>query len=908
MKKQILLLFLLLLEITSLHATHNRAGEITYEYISGYTYKIIVTTYTYSQSSAYRCSHDIDFGDGKTESVQRINGPLGSYCGNIGTFDTKIPAGENLGNNVQKNVYQTIHTYPGSGNYIISLNDPDRNHGVCNIDDFTPFYIRTELIINPFLGPNSSPKLLNPPIDDACVGECFEHNPGAYDADGDSLAYSLVASYADGLPIANYRLPPNLNLTNIDAVKGDVVWCVPPFECEYNIAILIKEYRRLPGSSERHYIGSILRDMQIDVHSGCNNDPPQIKPINDTCVVAGANINIGVKATDINNNLITLTAAGGVFQKTPKATFITSSPLPGLTTGVFNWNPICDNIQLLPYLVTFKAIDSHPTNPLADFESMQIRVVAPAPTTLTATASGASIILNWNHTTCNSTAGANPLINYLVYRKKVCSPWKHDVCETGVPSYTGYSLIGKTSATVTTFTDNENGAGLTNGIDYSYIVAAEYLDGAQSYATENVCEKLKRDVPIITNVSVKSTGAAGSIWIHWIPPIADSENLDTLASPPTYEIRVMQAGGFSVATNAFSAIASYTYTAFWQMKDTGFVSTNINTQTMPFTYRLDFYANGVLVGSSNTASSVHLTSSPTDNQVDLSWKAAVSWTNYKYFIYRETFAGSDIFDLIDSTTSPAFSDVGLVNGRAYCYKIKTEGAFSDTAIIAPLYNYSQVKCEIPVDIIPPCQPDIVGIDNDCDAVLNTISWRNPDNYCSDDVMTYKVYFSPTNAGDLALVKTITNEFDTVFTHSYLYENSIPSVAGCYAVAAVDSTGNESPILTKQCVDNCPIYELPNVFTPNGDKQNDLFTPLATYRYIKDIDIKIYNRWGTLMFETTNRDILWDGSNMANNKPCTDGVYFYICTVNEIRLAGITSKGKKGFIQLFNNTAAETKAK
>ncbi|MBK7181821.1 MAG: gliding motility-associated C-terminal domain-containing protein [Bacteroidetes bacterium] len=119
---------------------------------------------------------------------------------------------------------------------------------------------------------------------------------------------------------------------------------------------------------------------------------------------------------------------------------------------------------------------------------------------------------------------------------------------------------------------------------------------------------------------------------------------------------------------------------------------------------------------------------------------------------------------------------------------------------------------------------------------------------------------------------------------------------CYVVTAVDSFANESVIVTKICVDNCPIYELPNVFTPNGDNINDLFIPLP-YKFVKDIDIKIYDRWGLLMFETTDPGIFWNGTSKDTKLPCSDGVYYYVCTVNEIRLEGIVPRTLKGFIQL-----------
>ena len=896
MKKILLLIIVLLARLNSLFATHNRAGEITYQFISGRTYKIIVTTYTNTDpatTQADRCELVVYFGDGDSATAPRVNGTSYLLCG------APLTDGEMIAVYTKKNIYETTHTYPGDGNYTITMEDPNRNEGICNIPNSVDqsFFLRSELVINPWLGSNSSPTLLNPPIDKACVGECFFHNPGAYDVNNDSLYYSLTTCYANGYPILGYTLPPNMSANDIDPLKGDLVWCTPPMICQYNVAILIKEYRRSPFDNRRYYIGSILRDMQIDV-ANCNNTPPQIKNINDTCIAAGTNLHFNVKATDAEANLITLSATGGPFQLNPAATF-TSIATISPVIGQFNWDPSCAEVKLLPYLVTFKATDSNP-NPLVDFKSVFIRVVAPAPTGLAATPNGASIILHWNTVSCNDTMGSNPLIGYKIYRKTMCNNWTPGPCETGVPAYTGYTLIGSTGPSYTTFTDNNNGNGLINGVDYSYMVVAYYADGSESYASTNVCAHLVRDVPIITNVSVISTGTNDSIWIKWVKPLGTATNLDTVANPPPYEYRLMQAQGFNPTGAAFTQVAHYTQPTFYQLTDSSFISTGLNTQDTAYTYRVDFYSNGLFKGSTNTASSVYLKTTAGDKKVNLSWQQFVPWTNYRYDIYRAIPTGSSNFVKIDTSITTSYIDSGLVNGLNYCYKIVSVGQYSDTSLPRPLYNRSEIKCEKPVDLVPPCQPAFT-VTNDCDLIQNVLSWTNPNTYCSTDAMQYNIYFAPTIDGALQLIYNSTDLTTTTYIHHYLFDG-VPSVAGCYAVTAVDSVGNESPVVTKTCVDNCPVYNLPNVFTPNGDGKNDLFTALP-YRFIKDINIKIYDRWGLLMFETSNPDIIWDGKDSSSKRLCADGVYFYICRVNEIHVDGIKPHILKGYIQLIQDKSS-----
>jgi gliding motility-associated-like protein len=65
--------------------------------------------------------------------------------------------------------------------------------------------------------------------------------------------------------------------------------------------------------------------------------------------------------------------------------------------------------------------------------------------------------------------------------------------------------------------------------------------------------------------------------------------------------------------------------------------------------------------------------------------------------------------------------------------------------------------------------------------------------------------------------------------------------------------------------------LPNTFTPNHDGINDIFTGIGTD--ITYFNMQIFNRWGEMIFETSDMSSGWDGSYEGDIVP--DGVYFYI---------------------------------
>jgi gliding motility-associated-like protein len=237
-------------------------------------------------------------------------------------------------------------------------------------------------------------------------------------------------------------------------------------------------------------------------------------------------------------------------------------------------------------------------------------------------------------------------------------------------------------------------------------------------------------------------------------------------------------------------------------------------------------------------------------------------------------------------------DSGLVNGTNYCYKIKGLGLYSAPGFPEPLVNWSQVQCGTPYDNLAPCPPSL-WVNLNCELVQNELTWTNPNSSCTDDVAGYHVYYSPVQGGDFTLIATINLPDDTSFIHT-----NLESVAGCYVVTAFDGNNNESIYSNMVCqdIDSCPTYQLPNVFTPNGDGSNDLFHPFP-FTSVERIDIQIFNRWGKLIFETEDPQVLWDGKNANSKQDAPDGVYYYICDVYEKRLKGLTKRTLSGVVHL-----------
>ena len=302
-KFRVLVFLLSLWSIHDLSATHNRAGEITIRQIGDLTIEVTVTTYTKTSSTqADRDSVRVYWGDGSFEFVFRTNGE-----------------GTPLDNNRKLNYYVATHTYPGRATYTISMMDPNRNGGILNVNppnsEGVPFYIEaTYTFLNPqFQGYNNTATLLQPPIDFACVGKRYIHNPNAFDVDGDSLAFEFIVPLQDsGVNVPNYIWPQQIepgldNIMTLDPITGDIVWVSPQIAGEYNIAFLVKEYR---GGA---LISSFIRDMQILVLM-CENNPPEISAIEEICLVAGESLSILIDISDPDiGQLVKVSASGGPF-------------------------------------------------------------------------------------------------------------------------------------------------------------------------------------------------------------------------------------------------------------------------------------------------------------------------------------------------------------------------------------------------------------------------------------------------------------------------------------------------------------------------------------------------------------------------------------------------------------------
>ena len=87
-----------------------------------------------------------------------------------------------------------------------------------------------------------------------------------------------------------------------------------------------------------------------------------------------------------------------------------------------------------------------------------------------------------------------------------------------------------------------------------------------------------------------------------------------------------------------------------------------------------------------------------------------------------------------------------------------------------------------------------------------------------------------------------------------------------------STAPDYPHTENTNICACEIY-VPNVFSPNGDTKNDVFKAIpGTSCSLAQFTLKVFDRFGALVFESSSTDEGWDGSFKGQKAPQATYVY------------------------------------
>ncbi len=111
----------------------------------------------------------------------------------------------------------------------------------------------------------------------------------------------------------------------------------------------------------------------------------------------------------------------------------------------------------------------------------------------------------------------------------------------------------------------------------------------------------------------------------------------------------------------------------------------------------------------------------------------------------------------------------------------------------------------------------------------------------------------------------------------------PATSKIYTVTAsniLNGTSCSDTASAKVDVVRCNTFFIPNAFSPNGDNVNDVFKVTGQFKNVEDFEMMIFDRWGRLIFHTSDYQEGWQGRDNNSLEPVPVGTYIYKIRITE----------------------------
>ncbi len=116
--------------------------------------------------------------------------------------------------------------------------------------------------------------------------------------------------------------------------------------------------------------------------------------------------------------------------------------------------------------------------------------------------------------------------------------------------------------------------------------------------------------------------------------------------------------------------------------------------------------------------------------------------------------------------------------------------------------------------------------------------------------------------------------DYVFSYTIAFE-------GCISTTMVTITVNDECVVLPCGSED---FEISKALTPNGDEYNEFFEVVGTRDCGFLIDVKIFNRWGAIIYESRDYQNNWNGhthkSSFGNSNKVPNGTYYYVVDIKD----------------------------
>lgn len=355
---------------SNVFATHIMGADISYTWVSGTTYTVRVAFYrncgpgaagsgnptpapstitlnVKSVSCGYNTNYTVPFLQSSGQDVSPV-------CG------TAITACDNPNANLQgvsRNFYDKTITLPANcTDWVFSWEGLARNATISTLNQAAqgdPLYVAANL--NSVVAPgNTSPVFSSLPVPYFCAGQATSYNHGAYDANGDSLVYSIVDPLVGATNPVTFLNPYNATYPIATTPSNNFVFnsltgqmTFTPSTVQLGVtAVRVDEYRN------GQLIGSVTRDIQLVVLNCNGNSPVTVAaPSNITGATSAGNntfkacvgtpMTFKIIATDPNSGT-NIGMTTNLSTTIPGASFTSTGTNP--KTGTFTWTPTSADI------------------------------------------------------------------------------------------------------------------------------------------------------------------------------------------------------------------------------------------------------------------------------------------------------------------------------------------------------------------------------------------------------------------------------------------------------------------------------------------------------------------------------------------------------------------------------------
>lgn len=249
---------------------------------------------------------------------------------------------------------------------------------------------------------------------------------------------------------------------------------------------------------------------------------------------------------------------------------------------------------------------------------------------------------------------------------------------------------------------------------------------------------------------------------------------------------------------------------------------------------------------------IYTTSVKDNKEVLVTWQRSKETDFLKYHIYRKDELSNPNFTLLETRSN--INDTILidqdvnVHKSAYCYELRQ---MNDCGVVNK-------------DAFFACSILLKG---NSKPFEHSLQWNDYD-YWKNGLNAYNIIREEPSSLPVVVNSTFYKTTTTVDTKLNI-ENGLYY----YTIEASENNSPFKSISNTIELIQAPLLHVPNAFTPNNDNLNDKWNPTPVF--VKDYHLKLYNRWGQLIFETHDKHHLFKDEFM--NDPATSDVFVYLIT-------------------------------